>query len=133
MSKNQKPSSNQTVILEVAKRAGFTGISAREITALEMGDDEYDPIRDNRVMASVSRSLRRLTRRMQLIMIVTKGKRRFYDVGLIAQIERAQQLQGAVPSRETVDWFGSVEQTAKDAAQSAVAEILSKPQGPSVG
>lgn len=123
MSKNQKPSQNQAVILELAKRAGFTGISAREITALEMGDDEYDPIRDNRVMASVSRSLRRLTRRMQLIVIVTKGKRRFYDVGLIEKIERAQQAQGATPSRATVDWFASVEQVAKDAAQAAVEEI----------
>ena len=125
MSANQKPSSNQAVILTLAERAGFTGISAREITTLQLGDDEYDPAHDACVLASISRSLRRLTRRRQLIMIVSKGKRRFYDVGLIEKIEKAQQA-GAAPSRETVDWFASVEQVAKDAAAAAVAEIRSK-------
>ena len=58
-------------------------------------------------------------------MIVSKGKRRFYDVGLVAKIEKAQQA-GAAPSRETLDWFDSVEQVAKEAAQAAVDELRSK-------
>ena len=66
MSANQKPSSNQAVILTLARAAGFTGINAREITALQLGDADYDPVRDNIVMASISRSLRRLTRRKLL-------------------------------------------------------------------
>ncbi len=123
MSKNQKPSSNQAVILELAKRAGFTGISAREVTALELGDDEYDPIRDNRVLSSISRSLRRLTQRMQLIMIVTKGKRRFYDAGLVEKIEKAQQSLGAAPSSDAVEYLDSVEQAAKAGAQAALETI----------
>lgn len=95
MSKTQKLSLHQTMILERARAAGFTGITARGLTDLALAGDDYNPIRENRVMATVSRCLRRLTRRAQLVMIVRKGKRTFYDAALYSMEQVAKRAAAA--------------------------------------
>ena len=58
MSANQKPSPNQAAILDLAKRVGFIGVPRVGSPDLRHGVTKLDALTDNRLFASVSRSLR---------------------------------------------------------------------------